>query len=38
MNNDGVDNLTRICFKATQLEVGTFEPFMFLAADQLMDK
>jgi hypothetical protein len=28
-NNDGVGKLMRICIEATQLEVGTFEPFMF---------
>jgi hypothetical protein len=26
---DGVGKLTRICIEATQLEVGTFEPFLF---------
>jgi hypothetical protein len=29
-NNDGVGKSIRICIKATQLEVGTFNPFMFL--------
>jgi hypothetical protein len=29
-NNDGVAKLMRICIEATQLEVGTFEPFFFL--------
>jgi hypothetical protein len=29
-NNDGVGKLIRICIEATQLEVGTFEPFIFL--------
>jgi hypothetical protein len=28
-NNSGVGKLMRICIEATQLEVGTFEPFMF---------
>jgi hypothetical protein len=28
-NNDGVGKLMRICIKANELEVGTFEPFMF---------
>jgi hypothetical protein len=28
-NNYGVGKLIRICIEATQLEVGTFEPFMF---------
>jgi hypothetical protein len=28
-NNDGVGKLIQICVEATQLEVGTFEPFMF---------
>jgi hypothetical protein len=29
-NDDGVGKLGRICIEATQLEVGTFEPFLFL--------
>jgi hypothetical protein len=29
-NKDGVDNIIRICVESTQLEVGTFEPFLFL--------
>jgi hypothetical protein len=29
-NNDGVGKLIRICVEATQLEVGTFKPFLFL--------
>jgi hypothetical protein len=29
-NNDGVGKLIQICIKATQLEVGTFEPLLFL--------
>jgi hypothetical protein len=28
-NNDGVGKLMSICIESTQLEVGTFEPFMF---------
>jgi hypothetical protein len=29
-NNNGAFKLMRICIKAIQLEVGTFEPFLFL--------
>jgi hypothetical protein len=29
-NNDGVGKLIHICVEATQLEVSTFEPFLFL--------
>jgi hypothetical protein len=29
-NNDDVGKLIRMCIEATQLEVGTFEPFIFL--------
>jgi hypothetical protein len=28
--NNGNGNLTRICLEHTQLEVGTYEPFIFL--------
>jgi hypothetical protein len=28
--NNGNGNLTRICMEHTQLEVGTYEPFLFL--------
>jgi hypothetical protein len=30
MYNDGNGNLIRICMESTQLEVGTYEPFLFL--------
>jgi hypothetical protein len=30
MCKDGNDNLMRICMESTQLEVGSYEPFLFL--------